>query len=57
MKLPQQITPVVRRVEATPLLGHTRIVALAVATCRIRCNHIEDDQARSLCMQYCSGKY
>lgn len=57
MKLPQQITPVVRRVEATPLLGQTRIVALAVATCRIRCNHIEDDQARSLCMQYCSGKY
>jgi hypothetical protein len=57
MKLPQQITPVVRRVEATPLLGQTMIVALAVETCRTRCNHIEDDQARSLCMKYCSGNY
>jgi|RhiMetdeSRZDD1v2_1073273.scaffolds.fasta_scaffold41423_4 hypothetical protein len=57
MKLPQQITPVVRRVEATPLLGQTMIVALATETCRTRCNHIEDDQARSLCMKYCSGNY
>jgi len=57
MKLPQQITPVVRRVEATPLLGQTMIVALATEACRIQCNNIADDQARSLCIRYyCSYK-